>query len=760
MVHKKQKVEQEIFLSLILDESYVQAGAWVLDEGKKTRILASTSERAAGPSWDDRIRMADHAIGKLEEDTGSTKLSKVVFGLGERFLTKDGDIEKSVRTNLKQLTKGLELTPLGFVPLSTGIAHFLRKSEGIPTSVILIGVTEENFNISIYRVGRLAFSISVKRTGLEGEDIENALKLCTDADVFPSRILLYGADDVRIEEVKSVLLKHQWTARANFLHYPKIEIYPFEHLIDTVVEAGANEITHEVADAESVESDSEEKSIPPESLAEEPHPVAKEEKGPTHMVVVQPETLGFHESDADHSFATEDVKKEKGSETFEQAENPLEFAEGQKENLLEKEDQSTQEEKKYFDDFDAEKKGKIPSFQVAQKFGTLLRLGKSVLRSVSKKLAALGVLIVILFSVGLYLATVYLPRATVTLSVLPKSMTLEDTVVIDPQATTIDTEKKIIPGKKLEKVVSGEKTVPATGRKKVGDPAKGAVTIYNKTLSSQSLKKGTVIQAKSLQFTLNEDISIASASEDLLSKTYGKADVGVTALVVGTEGNLPAKIQFTVKEYSGDVFGGSNDQPFTGGTSKDVTVVSRADYDSLLKTLTADLIEKAKTELTQSVSGKDRMIDQTVKTAVKEKQYVEEIDQEAKDLHGSLTVSVSASTYNEDDVKTLLSGFIQKDIPTGYLVNPGRTTVTIGSVTIGKDGKMTTKATITAEAIPVIEEASVKKMIAGKKLIDVEKELRTIPGVASAEFTFQSAWYKDALPGNPDHISVIVSTVE
>ena len=129
-------------------------------------------------------------------------------------------------------------------------------------------------------------------------------------------------------------------------------------------------------------------------------------------------------------------------------------------------------------------------------------------------------------------------------------------------------------------------------------------------------------------------------------------------------------------------------------------------------------------------------------------------------LHGSLTVSVSAYTYNEDDVISLLSAVAQADIPSGYVVNPGRTTVTIGDVTVGKDGKMTAKATLISSAIPAIDSSSIKKTIAGKKLVDVEKELKNIPGVASAEFVFKSAWKKDTLPISADNISITVSPVE
>ena len=72
-----------------------------------------------------------------------------------------------------------------------------------------------------------------------------------------------------------------------------------------------------------------------------------------------------------------------------------------------------------------------------------------------------------------------------------------------------------------------------TGKKKIGDPSKGTVTLYNKTTTARSLKKGTILTAKSLQFTLDTDTSVASASESIGSITFGKISTAVTAVDIG-----------------------------------------------------------------------------------------------------------------------------------------------------------------------------------------------------------------------------------
>lgn len=755
LVHKRPKAEPEIFLSLVLDEYYVQAGAWTLDDQKKPHMITAASERAPDPSWEDRIRMIDHAIGKLEEQTAPVKLSKAVLGLSEHFLTKQGDIETHIRPHLKQLTKALTLVPLGFVPLSTGIIHHLRKTEGIPVSVILINVTEKMFDIMMFRVGRLSHSLSVERSGKDGEDIENGLKGSSDSDVLPSRILLYGADDVRIQELKTVLLRYQWTAKANFLHYPKIELFPFDQIVVSVMEAGASEITHAVLDEKeeqdgSLSSAQQEPDVKEKlnkedsSLPEEPVLVEKEDSGESHVVVVQPEALGFHETDETLKSNKQDNQK--------MSENPLQFEDAHASSF-------DDEYKKTESDYG--KLDRIKSF----KYKVIAAISLVQRRFQKVPILGIGIIvgIVMLGSIGFWFVTYYLPKAIVTIAVLPKTITQEETVTIDPDVASVDLDKKIIPAKKLEKVVSGQKTIPTTGKKKIGDPAKGTVTIFNKSeTTAYTLKKGTAITTGSLQFTLDTDVSVASASTNLSQgqTVFGKVTSPVTAVAVGAEGNIGANKEFTIKEYANTVLVARNEQAFTGGTSKEISVVSRVDTDTLLKALTADLIDQAKTELAQSVSGKEQMIDSTVKTTVKEKQFVQEIDQEAQQLEGSLTLSVSAYTYNEEDIKSLLVGIVQDDVPSGYVINPGRTIVTIGDVTIAKNGIMKAKASLTSMVIPTIDETAIRNAIAGKKIDEVQEKLRIMEGVASAEFDFRSSWKKDALPTRIDHITINVSIVE
>ena len=759
-VAKTPERKLEGYLSLVIDDTYIGGSGWELFPGGKAEIFGSFLERTVSPSWDERIRIVDTLIEKIEEEKGNVTLTKVVFGLGDTFLTEHEDIDPSTRPHLKKLTKELSLTPVGFVPITTAMIHFLKQREGVPTSVILIGVSEKIFDVMIYRVGILSHRAKVERTENHGEDIESVFKTCPDSEVLPSRIFLFGADDVRVEEVKASLLRYQWMTKANFLHYPKIELFPIEHIVSAVAESGASELAKNFSDmppepTEDIEMSKEEvqehvhkDEIVREEISKE---YSSQEPGLSQMVVVQPESLGFRETDTQEEVTYEDLvahtKSNKSEEQF-----------SQKELVIHDEEQLEKSEPSYEKDEHEEIKVKksVP-FQIPKSIVKAIGLLKKI---IPKKVFLIVPFLLIVAGITAYMMTAVLPIVTITLRVLPEKIIYEDTLTIDPNTTVVDKEKKILPGKRIEKIISGEKTTPVTGKKKIGEAAKGTIIISNKTTNQKTFKKGTIILSDSLKFSLTDDITIASASEDFRGSTWGTGTVGAIAVSIGPESNIAANAKFVFADIGSDVAVGRNEQPFAGGTSKEVTVVSRVDYDGLLKTITAELIEKAKAELGSQVDTEERMIDATIKTTVKEKKFLEEIDQEAKDLHGSLTVVVSAVVFNEGDAKSFLMSMGESSVPSGYAIDKEKTSVSLGSVVIGKDGKMTAKILMKADALPVIDINDIKKKITGENLSVAGSLLRQIKGVASAEFAFVKSWTKDKIPSKAENVHITILSTE
>ncbi len=779
----KQPVEKEYFISLLLDTRSVCAAAWQVGRNGTAEIAAMASVEILKDSWEDRIQATDRIISKLEETVRSTNLHKVIFGLPAVYLTETGDIQKTVRPFIKKLTTELSLEAMGFVPNFQAIVHLLKHAEGVPPSVILIGFSGPDATVSIYKVGSPVghHQIHSEQTV---QELEGVLRSHTELELLPSRVLLYGLNEAKLETIKRELLRHPWQNKVNFMHFPKIEIMPKDTASKAVSQAGASELSTSIVDlAEDViaqDSDAAETEEPIETATEEQLPVENAEdteeaesvseesdsediseitdenqavpEGTANVVLVDPETLGFKKQ-ATETYRTVATPLQKhleikgsGVEKSEAKETTSVWSRLTKGKLLKTKQTSAHRDDEDNYENEVEEQSKFGSGR-SLPFGRLLPL--------------FVILIVIL---GGMLGVFYwvLPKVEVTVLAIPRIIEKSETVSIDQTVSISDVAAKVIPGRTKEEVLSGEKTIPVTGKKKVGTPAKGSVSIFNKSLTSKSLKKGQVLNSGSLQFSLASDISVASASENLVSGTvtFGKATVEITASGIGPESNLPAGTEFTFKDISSGMLVARNDQALAGGTSKDITVVSRADQDALVKALSAELLEQAKKELSSKVGGAEKLIDSTVKTSVTEKSFMQELDQETEELQGKVTVSVTGIAYSEDDGKALLQSALTSEIPSGYSILEGKTSIDVSSAQVKKDGSISVSMNGKIVALPNMQTQEMQRNLVGKSVSEAQTFLKSVSGVGGVTFTFRRSPFTNRLPSNANNISVAVAVQE
>lgn len=774
----KKKEVLEPYVSLYLDAFEVAGSVWTISPDGSPQIIATGSESFTQDTWETRLQATDRLLATLEDRMGTENITKVIFGLPHVFLTEAGDIKKDIRAEIKKLTHVLELEPVGFVPVAQSLIYKLKKEEGVPPSIILLGVSGNTLTVSVYKVGSLVGARSLVKGGNTMLGIEDALKSFPNVEVLPARILLYGSDD--LETLKGDLIKHPWPSKVNFLHFPKIEIAKDTELLTSISLAGASEMVgktvmpsggsleeeatgsaypvppvedgkslEEAIREENVDKGLESNIVSPEAAASVPEEEAE---------IVLPEKKDVIEQEVEEAEA---VIEEDLGEPHIQSEDanvkevaPEDLGFQKNVDILEKPAERVKPKHEYLEEEEEEAPSPLrftmPSIPLASIFAALPLRG-------AVPVIAGGILLIALIAGILYWA---LPHATVTIFEMPETLDQSLDLTIDPTSTVVDPENKIIPGKSQEQSVSGDKTVPVTGKKNIGDPAKGTVTIYNKALSAKTYKKGTVIQANSLTFTLDDDVSIASASESIGSITFEKKDVTVTATKIGPQSNLAAGTEFTIKDVSTSVAAGRNDKALAGGTSKEVTVVTRQDYDDFTEEISAELIEKAKEQLATSVGSGEKLVDATIKTSVTEKVFQQELDQEATQLSGKVTISVNGISYNEGDILEIAKTLLAPSLPSGYTIEDGKTEIVVSNVKVQKNGKITASATIKTVALPSIDTAAVKKALAGKHIKKAEEYLRTIPGIAGVEFGFRFAPTKNRLPLNGNNISISISLQE
>ncbi|MCL4360654.1 baseplate J/gp47 family protein [Patescibacteria group bacterium] len=767
LFHKDRK-EAHGYLSLLLDPGFCAVAVWSVGSSGRPDIVTAAGERVAGDTWEERTEATDRALGKIDAAGGGRELKKVVLGLAAPYLTSEGDISSEIKPHIKKLTKTLDLEPIGYVSLEQSIIHKLKADEGVPPSVILLYLAGDTLTVSVYKVGMaLGQRILQMDDGVAGR-LEQTLKSYTEAEVLPSRIELFGQNKTRLEELQSQLLKHPWPTRANFLHFPKIEIIGMKDIITSVCFAGSAELAkamgtetadespaaggteghgavravaqHE-AEAYAVSKDGEEQE-PPDSETEA---CGHETRGPdgkaggeaSNVVMVEPESLGFRKKEdiLDERARTGTVDLPPGEEAY------------------------------------ADERIRPPGHQAGppglgvSRFASLLTsLRMPNLRTifsdarlpggVDRWKAGAGILILLTSAAaGLW----FLPGASVTIVAATKTVSDSVPVTVDPSASSPSAASDTIPGKTEEATMSGEKTIAVTGTKQIGNPAKGTVTIYNKSLTEQVFPKGTVLTNGSLKFTLDSDVSVASASENIGSRIYGTGTADVTAVSIGPGGNLPSGTEFSFVSTPSSTVTARNDQALAGGSSKTVTVVSRADYDTLVKSVSDELVAKSTQELGGAVGSGDKLIEGTVQTTVSSKKFDQELDQQASSLHGTVTLTVSGTAYNSRDLLSLLRAIAADKIPAGYTVPEDHLTVALGTPKVQKDKTVNLPVTYTATAVPVLDTTAIRNAIAGKSNAAVQSYAGGITGVGEISVVFHLWPFSGFMPLNPNNISVTIS---
>ncbi len=656
----------------------------------------------------------------------------------------DDDLKEEYLKTLRSLVKALEIKPLAYVATSHALTHFLEKKEGAPITAIIVGIDDDTIAVTVSRAGKVDGTKVVKRAAQNvGQDIEKTLIGFTDIEVLPSRILIYGTQDSLVKQ-KQELTSFPWMNKLAFLHLPKIDALEPDVDIKAVSFAGAVELN---PDVKYIPTD--EKSA---TLVSPVRPIEKDEElekadeaetdlEPENVDEASAETLGFVSGDvtkAPHATPVEvseesniEVPKEpidlehdlpedlsSGNEVLDE-----QTAVGEKETTLAPRKQLPIDEYESSDIFQT-------SSPISS--GILSRLPKFRIPDIPRiKLIIPAVVIVLLV-----LAYLLLSKATVTVFVEPRVLENDTQVIADPTITSVDENAKKIPGSFVETQVSGSDKANATGSKQVGDPAKGTVVIYNKTNGSKTLSKGTTLTSSNGQkFILNGDVQIASQSATEEGITFGKANGSVVASAIGADGNLPSDTTFTIAGAPSDISAKAEGN-FSGGTSKQVTVITDDDQKKLLATLTSNLRKQAADQLQSKLqSDKDptkKILQEALNENITKKTYSKNVGDQASDFTLTLAVDYKGLAYSDNDLKTIVAKLVQTNVPDNFQLDLADTETSANVSKVEKD-KLTFTAQFKAKLVPKIDIEAVKKQIVGKTPSQVADLLKSYENVLGSD---------------------------
>lgn len=330
----------------------------------------------------------------------------------------------------------------------------------------------------------------------------------------------------------------------------------------------------------------------------------------------------------------------------------------------------------------------------------------------------------------------YLPKAQITLYFESKTIETNLTLTIDPQASTLDPVKAILPGESVDISVEGSQSIPTTGTALIGDPATGNITIYNKTAQTKTFPKGMVlIGPDNLTFSLDEDTTATSSSsrEDGENTiiTPGKADASITAQNIGSDSNLAADSRLSFKQFSEDDYYAKT-SGLSGGTSQEVKAVSQADQDKLLAAATTELISKAQTELQSRLGGDKALVTVEDQEKFISKKFNHAVNEKADTLVLEAKLEYTALSYSQKDLQLLLNEAVKEKIPENFQVSDS-SEIELEPARLNKDKTATIQAAFKANLLPKLDLEAIKKQLKGHYPAAIQDYLTSLPSFLSAD---------------------------
>ena len=347
---------------------------------------------------------------------------------------------------------------------------------------------------------------------------------------------------------------------------------------------------------------------------------------------------------------------------------------------------------------------------------------------------------------GLFVATTFIPRATVSLKFSQDTLTKNIVVNLSTTETAINSATQILPAEKIVLYATYSGQLATTGEKIEGDYARGKVTIYNKTDSQKSFSEGTMLSyittsSGSWYFTLDKDVAVperklattsATPGGEVTSYTYGQAKVAVTAKAYGDKYNLLPDSQFTIGDESSSDFLAKNEESLSGGREVTVKVVTVDDQTKLGEEVQTRLVDLLSQQLSLSVPPSFISAASGASIRVIGQNFDRGVGEKADTLNLTATAEATAFVFKEDDLKKLWQELILTNLPSNYSLSETEKQVDISFLT---DTLETNRPQLvlkgTSYVVPKYLTEDIQDSLAGKSISQAKDYLGSLPNIES-----------------------------
>lgn len=358
-------------------------------------------------------------------------------------------------------------------------------------------------------------------------------------------------------------------------------------------------------------------------------------------------------------------------------------------------------------------------------------------------------------------AIVFAPAATIVISAKTTPATINSTVALTTTASS-DSSKSILRVSQQSVTKDASVEFEATGKETVGEKAKGQVVLRN-CASNQpvTIAAGTAVSYNGKNYLTQSAVTAPAASGFRGCDAPGvSGPVSIVAQDIGDSYNVASGTAFAVAgqgETSGAYyFRAVASTEISGGSSKDVKVVTAADVQAAGEALVKQDDAAIKSQLSGQFTSGDKVVAESFvanrKAAVSTPAIGAEATGKAK-LTSSVVYTMNAvpKTELEKFLETAMQGQMD-DKTTQRVYKTGIDDVQFSNF-IANEAGSTLQLRAKGQIGPKIDDAEIKNQVKGKKFGEIQSSLKSIDGVNDVDVKFSFFWVR-TVPNNIDKIKI------
>lgn len=355
----------------------------------------------------------------------------------------------------------------------------------------------------------------------------------------------------------------------------------------------------------------------------------------------------------------------------------------------------------------------------------------------------------------------YYPQALVELTVVTEPYTADLSLTVDSSRQFVAADAVgVLSGDHLEQTAEATSEVTATGTKDLGTKAQGSATLENRLGQGVKLSSGTTLVGSGQTFKTKSDVTIpaATASVDASGAvvvTPGRSETAIEAAAAGEGGNVAAATAFTVQDAGStvqDKVSASAKGALTGGTSKQVTVVSD---DDLAKAKTAAEEQAAKQAGDQASSsiGDKRLLENASRVTIVKQEANAAVGDERSSVSQTVGVKYEAIVFDDVSFRAALTKQVESALGPDRMVVVGSDDASTSAVESAdwSAGTFIVTNHVNTRVSPRLDEGTLTSLLKGRSVQEAQRVLKSQSTIARASITIRPSW----LPRLPSRAGAI-----